>query len=335
MTCVLAPRLALLLCALASVAASLQGLYTTLPTSGQMLLVDWAMGNASSVGASLEAQGWRVPTCTPSSIDPTNKWYFTLARNSSLAVNSPWNVVTASLADGGVVASAPLPPSFPSVQNACDYALCAGGALEVFVSVETPDLRVLAGGLSPEFPHTFALLVNATIDQLGVGRLVSPPSMAVTSSALWLAGQQGVAGAPLVGAAAPPRRLPLSAGSTFRGLHAAPGDVVYSLLQGQGAAYIASFVDTGAGTPSLVRAATSLPPLFSSAETVLTALLSDKNSFALLADGSRLVTANATSGALVSSVLLSCSNATLPLRVGTGSGAVPCPCSIAYEPFVF
>lgn len=332
-------------CLIRSATSSLQGLYATLPATGQLLLLDWGTGNASAVGASLSAQGWRVPECTPSAIDPTNKWYYTLARNASAPSGSPWSLVTASLADGSVVASAPLPPCYPPELAACDHALCAGGALEVFVSVETPHARVVAGCLSPGPPSSFELLVNASVGELGVGPLVSPPSLAVTSSALWLPGQHGVAGVPL-SRSSPDRQLLLSTNETLRGLHAGAGDVVFGYIQDRstGEAFVASFIDTGAGSPVLVCAPLPLPPLFASNVTILTALVSDRGSFALLGDG-YLITANVTSGALESSVRLQCSHAISASQLydrGCATGcpldtlkAQPCPSSMAYEPFVF
>jgi hypothetical protein len=337
--------------------ASLQGLYATLPLSGQLQLVDRDSGKTSNIGSPLASLGWLVPACTPSAIDPTNKWYFSLAHNATEAKLSnstgPWYLVTVSLEDGSVVTATALPPCLPTQAAACDFALSPGGALDVFVATEVPDsaapggYRVVGGSVAPS--SSFVLLLNATIPDLGIGHLLSPPAVAATSSALWLAGQRGVAGAALAAGNASFRRLMLSSGSTYTALHAAPGDVVYGVLRDSDAnsSFVASFVDAGTGTPDLKHAPLALPPPFAAPPGALTAFISDAGSFAVLA-GSALLSVNASSGAVLSSASLSCttgavmtasalgaSTPAMPVELPKNTGLPPCPSSMAYEPFVF
>ena len=313
-----------------------QGLYITLPASGQMQLVDPTTGGTTNDGAPLASQGWLVPPCTPSAIDPTGKWYYTLARNASLGVRSPWNIVSAWLDGGNTRTAFPLPAYFPVDLAACDHALSADGGWHVFVAVELPlpaapqDSTILAGNADftfPQPPHAFEVVLNASNAELGVGHLVSPPSIAATATTLWLAGRDCVAGVALQPGVSE-RRLPLPYGQEFIGLHASPSGDVYGLLRNASAAFVASYVDSGSGTPVLSQTRDPLPPLFATTPGIRVALMTDKASLALLSPSGLLLTANATSGGVVRSVQLACS-------IGGLQGGGPCPASMAYESFVF
>jgi len=70
---------ALLLLAVGRTAhGSLEGLYATLPASGQLRHIDWLTGRVETVGKPLAAAGWAAPLAGPAGIDTTGKWYFTL-----------------------------------------------------------------------------------------------------------------------------------------------------------------------------------------------------------------------------------------------------------------
>jgi hypothetical protein len=324
--------------------ASQQGLYISIPDSGQLQSVDWITGNTSCIGTPLARQGWIVPNCTPSAIDPTGKWFYTLARNSSNpSRTSPWYIVSAWLADGSTRTAAPLPPSFPSELGACDFALTSDGGWHVYIAVQVSggtspaSVSVLAGIADFTFPvppHSFTVLVNTSIVQLGIGSLLLPPSIASTPSTLWIAGQRGIAGVPLaVPAGSPhPRRLILPSGEQFGGLHSSPSGRVYGVLSrllpnGTVSTALASLMDTGTGTPLLVASPHALPPPFNvtGADSVLTALMTDKSSIALLTSRGELATANASSGQIQSFAHIVCCD----------KAPGPCPSSMSYESFVF
>lgn len=368
-----------------------QGLYAMLPESGQLLLVDWLTGNATKVGVSLAEQGWLVPECTPAAIDPTGKWWYSLARNASLGPSSPWNVVSTWLVDGTTRTAAPLPDVFPPDLPACAHALFADGGWHVFTAAEIPSaggyraIATLSDFTFPYPPHSWTLVLNASEAALGAGRLLMPPSIAATASTLWISGTWGVAGASLqarlVRSAradsplAPGRLLPLPAGDELAGLQVNPSGRVFGLLRSQSGralrrsgmrpgvgalfdeARVAYFDDSGSGTPTLESGPIPIPPPFAtSPSVVLTALMTDRGSLALLADGAHLAVVNATSGAPLSSVVFDCQPATdwprarfrsqldtaPPLPVVSSGGrssplavASVCPTSLAYESFVF
>lgn len=134
--------LAVLLACITFAHASCQGLYVTQGTTGQMsVIVDEATGKAAPVGPSLSSLGFAVPTqCTPSAIDTTGKWYYTVAQNASSASPRPWLVVAAELATGLVRKAQLLPPILQAQEGggACDYSLTADGSWHAYVSIATP-----------------------------------------------------------------------------------------------------------------------------------------------------------------------------------------------------
>jgi len=212
--------------------------------------------------------------------------------------------------------------------TACDHAISADGGWHVFVAAEMSSASVpsgqcvVAGVIDFTFPyppHNFTLTINADVESLGVGHLLSPPSAAVTATTLWLAGDTGLAGVALQ-QHQQERTLTLPAGHTLTGLHSSPSGRVYGILYA-GDARVASFQDTGEGEPTPDVAPNALPSLFSDPSGTRAALLTDEAAVAVLA-GQHLATANASSGALQTSALLQCEGA-------------ECPSSMAYESFVF
>jgi hypothetical protein len=90
--------------------ASLQGLYVTWPETAQLtLLSNWNQDNVTAatetpVGVPLSDKGFSAPMCSPSTIQTTGKWYYTLAKNTSAGGfnTTPWNLISVFL-DGSTI----------------------------------------------------------------------------------------------------------------------------------------------------------------------------------------------------------------------------------------
>ena len=146
----------------ARVQGSLQGLYTLGAGSGQLRRLDWLNGSHVDVGAPLEAVGLEVASCAASLVQQTNKWYFTLATNTSkphphkqhhtpqqqapgsdaTAAAEAVHLVGMALDGSGVTYFQTLPADIfpPSAGLApCDYTLDVDGGLVIFVSAVVGD----------------------------------------------------------------------------------------------------------------------------------------------------------------------------------------------------
>ena len=327
------------------VRASLQGLYTLLPPSGQLALLNTTTGAATPVGQPLTAYGW-VPSvdCSPSAIDTTGKWMYVLARNNT--GDGPLAVVSLELADGSIRAANTLPDRLPATLSPCDIAFAADGTWHVYLAAAVGDsLVAYAYAFAPPYQEGFALVADVPTADLALGTPLPVPAAAVTYSTLWVALSDGLAGFSL--GAAPTnatnvngtlRSLPISSATPVAGLgfdHKSDNVTAVLLLTPAGdGATLSSFVDVGAGTPTLTPAGTGsgagTPPLPPPTSPAAFALLTDKAALALLtSNNSVLVIAAATNGSLLSTAAV-CSSPSL-----RSDAPSSCPLTLSYEHFVF
>jgi hypothetical protein len=308
---------------LVNVQGACQGLYMTQPVTGQMQMIDWMKGNITNIGPTLASQGWIIPDCTPAAIDTTGKWYYTLARNSSLGASSPWVVVAARLIDGTVRKSEPLPPSFPASLLACQHTFTADGSWHVFISAvytnsSTGVDTLISGRYTFTWPWTqeYVEMAHVPVSSLKMGSGVAIPSSVVTEFHLWIQLERGLVGINLTSLKID-RQLQLDDGYALTGLQY-DRSVLYStygILNNETASVLASFVDNGVDQPVLNIGKINLPP---QAQVGLGALLNDKTEYAIVS-GVNLTTVDL-AGNIVASVPVCLSG---------------CPSSLAYEPFVF
>lgn len=134
------------------VSATAQGLYFTNSSTEQLLLVDFATGKTVPDGPGLASQGFQVPSCTPSAIDTTGKWYYTLAKNASHP--GPWIAIAAELVGGNIRKAYPLPALFPPQLDACDHTITADGSWHAYISAVTPDNRLVSGRFLFTWPQS-------------------------------------------------------------------------------------------------------------------------------------------------------------------------------------
>ena len=207
----------------------LQGLYTTLPGDGQLQLVNWTSGLSSPVGAGLAAAGLAVPACAPGLIQQTDKWYLTLAKNTTSAdARLPWNLVTVGLFDGAVLSVTPLPAAFPPSLHACAHALSVDGGNVFYITGVVGD-RLLTAKVNRT---RTALVLNESVAAQGLGGAVAAPSATMLQQGdLWFQLAGGLV-AFNVDSGARVGRLPLPAGgAALGGLGNAFSGTIYGLLR--------------------------------------------------------------------------------------------------------
>mmetsp|Transcript_31193 Transcript_31193/g.76099 ORF Transcript_31193/g.76099 Transcript_31193/m.76099 type:complete len:467 (+) Transcript_31193:25-1425(+) len=161
--------------------ASLQGLYLTVPPSGQLRRVDVAtlgvVGESEDVGLPLEANGYVMPGCVPSAVDQTGKWFFTLARPGN--DSGRWHLVGMLMEDGSIRTDQVLPDIFPPSLEACDHSLETDGGWMVMVSaVVGEEVSESSHGsrlVVARFNYTFStkkqpeILIDVDVDSIGLG----------------------------------------------------------------------------------------------------------------------------------------------------------------------
>lgn len=302
-----------------------EGLYT-MDTSGQLWIVDAAVGNRSAVGAALTASGWAVPSdCSPSAVDTTVKLLFLLARPLS-APAAPWHLLGVQLSDGMVALAVPLPTAFPPSLAACEHVLTEDGSCHVFIaaSVNTSggDAHLRAQrytAYGPE-PHEWAPLVDAAIAPLGLGEPLARPDGAVTDFAMWFLLSEGLIGVDVASGSL--RALPGIHGASIAGLHydtVGAQRLMYALqASANGSSTVVSFYDSGAGAPALNCSAG-----------VVAAVPAQRTAVALRSDLGALTVLDGVSGELVTVGLEGEELSRVP---GCSGG---CPILLAAEPMVF
>jgi len=191
--------------ALATASASLQGLYAVSAGEGQLLFIDPDAGTVTHVGQPLSKSGLQVAACAPALVQQTNKWYFTLATNTTAPDDV--HLVGMDLADGSIVDFKTLPSNiFPQTLGMCDYTLDVDGGLVVFVTAVVDDrlvtLRVEPKGETaqrvrkvPQYGINASVVLNVSVPDLDLGSTVQFPSSTILPSGdLWYQLENGVVG---------------------------------------------------------------------------------------------------------------------------------------------
>ena len=331
----------------AVVPSSLQGLYTTAPTSGQLYVTaNISAPSRVAVGAALTAQGFLVPddsTCAAAAIDQTRKLHYTLARNASVADNATgWTLVGVYLASGVVRTANMLPAGF-SLPSRCMHTLDVDDADRLLVSALND-----AGSLDLVriFPDTGATEVLASGARApGISQPAASTVKLSTSSVfhdlsntLWL-----LRGAQITGFNVTSRAfdrsaaLPPSGGAAFAsGLSFDPYDGrLYTVLTAAaGGVALASF-NPAATAPVLSRVEVQ--------RNLLSRVIGDSRSVTVLQeDGGSIAVLGAGAGAAAGTweliVLRTDGRAatSTPRKSAVLCGGISeCPSSLLFEPFVF
>lgn len=181
--------------------------------------------------------------------------------------------------------ASPLPEYFPAGTDACAHAFFADAGWHLYVAavVGAGDAATLVmarytavTGTEPYEPF-WSLLGRVPLSALGVGGGVGTPSCVATASTLWVQLQGGLAGCALDGSGTCARALPIAPGAALSALQwSTSAHMVYGLLRNNStadSAAVVSFVDDGAGTPSLVVVAAPVP---APSRAGLAALMSDR-----------------------------------------------------------
>ena len=308
-----------------------QGFYLLAPTTAQLLLTDLESGAQTPVGAGLPPAWQAPPDCTPTAVEQTGKWAYSLARRAGAPpAATPWSVVAMELRDGSIRKIYELPPAFPPSLPACAHALAEDGGWHAYVAAVTRDAaspRLLLWRFTYTWPFSneSAQILDVPLAALGMGRAPATLTLAVSNFTAWVALERGLVGVDLA-TRLPSRRLPL-AGGEVRGLQydvaGAQRRVVGVLVGsggGGGSTSLLAFVDSGQGTPEaqLVPAAARVAP----GAAGWAALANDRAQLVVLDGAGRAVALALGSGAVVANVS-ACSS--------SGQCAIAC----VYEPFVF
>lgn len=313
---------------ISSVSGSSQGLYVTMPTNGQLLLVNASSNARTPIGTGLS--GWLVPACSPTAVDTTGKWIYAFARHTGDGPTSPWTLLSLELRDGTIRKSYELPSAFSPALAACDHALAEDGSWHAFLAAvthdATPRLIVYRFEYTWPFSNESIAFLDVPLASLDMGGVPAGGlTITVSNFTVWVALERGLVGVDLL-TRAPTRRLPIAPLTSLVALQydesGAERRVFGMLLNGTGPdAALVSFADSGEGVPALSLfgiAGSGAAPRSAGAA----AICGDRGTLALFTDHGSLDTLSLIDGSLLSSV---------PACGGNGV----CPADIGCEPFVF
>eukprot|EP00040_Diaphanoeca_grandis_P040155 m.261409 g.261409 ORF g.261409 m.261409 type:complete len:381 (+) comp42140_c0_seq1:102-1244(+) len=322
---------------------SSQGLYVLTPMKGQLMLVNWTTGTSTPVGDPLSKSGWWLDACSPTTLDQTGKWIYTLARRGN--ATGPLTLVAMQLADGVVhratytLASQGFDPS----ASACDHAVASAGDWFAYVSaivtekkmtsvnnnsmMTTKRLRTVAFTClewpgKPTLPP--AVVIDQLVSEIGLADTATVHSGTIDFlGRLWLQLDHGVAGAMTYfrNRTKVDRIVPMTGGQiSMSGLQTGNGAVFGLLEFASGVRKIASFpIDDPSPAVQVVHN-TSLPFHVQHNGTAI-ALLSDQQGIVFATTEGTLATVNLTHGSAVATYSPVC-------VAGRAAG-------ISYEPYVF
>jgi hypothetical protein len=257
--------------------SSLEGLYVTLPGTGQLERLNWVNGSSTAIGGTLAAKGFSVPSnCTPSAIMQTGKWLSVLAKKTTEHDISPWSIVSIQLESGALTPQAnamPLPSLFSPSLEACDHTIAYGGGCLAFVSavVGTDATQRLVIASFDWCNKNISIVVNKAVK----GARVRFPSSALDDAGvLWFQLATGLVGyATATGKKT--KELANTDGSCFTGFHfSIPNQRIYGVLTSREHHSMLASFDPYAVTPALETAKRVIPDVSGGGSA--TALLSDK-----------------------------------------------------------
>jgi hypothetical protein len=179
----------LLLTVVDILSASQQGLWSVTAPAGQLQRIDWTTGDTTDVGQPLSSESWEVPSCSPSTIDQTGKWYYQYARPSHSSAGTPWSLLVFRLQSRLILYVQEMAPSFPVHLDPCDYMVVADGGWGAYVASVKDDnhLVVMYYGWEQtlDSPTRIKVIWDAVVPSL-LGGGATYPSCALSQDLLWL-----------------------------------------------------------------------------------------------------------------------------------------------------
>ena len=203
--------IAMVLVAVDLASASLEGLYGLSPGDGQMYFINSTSGEETPVGSSLKSKGFSVDECTPTDLDTTGKWMYTLGRNISQGASAPLVLLAMQLVDAELHParySLPQVAGFNPNATACEHTIVAGYGWMAYVTASVND-RIRTFGFMCD--HSFwkacelipgastpVLVVNEPFAQFDLGGLPTVASSALDdTNRMWVQMERGAVGIPM------------------------------------------------------------------------------------------------------------------------------------------